>query len=62
MITDYMIVSEYSHSLVETRVKELLRSSWEPFGSLAVVAIPMGGGGCNIQYVQPMVKQTKPLW
>lgn len=54
-IIDYVIVSEYSATATQKRVKTLINIGLQPYGSLSMCI-----DGIYLRYVQAMVKYKQP--
>lgn len=54
-IIDYVIVSEYSTTSTQKRVRALINSGLQPYGDLSTCI-----EGSHIKYVQAMIKYKQP--
>jgi hypothetical protein len=55
-ITDYTIVSEHDHLTLIDKVREQIKSGFEPLGGIQVVA-PVLDGAVAPLYAQAMIKR-----
>ena len=55
MITDYEVVSEHDVAELKSKVRDMLASGWQPFGSLHVSEVIFNYGLVPL-YTQAMVK------
>lgn len=57
-ISDYTVVSEHNLQALIEGVRELLRSGYEPLGSIQMVAPVLNGDDVAPLYAQAMIKRT----